>query len=83
MTRPPHPNLPALTPTQTRLLQQLETALTQALAQGNRQHLHQARQAVLRAAWRQAQPPALRTALRHLSWRMAGLRLGKGLEFQG
>lgn len=83
MTRPPHPSLPALTPTQTRLLQQLETALTQALAQGDRQHLHQVKQTVLHAAWQQPQPPALRTALRHLSWRMAGLRMGKGLEFQG
>lgn len=64
-----------LAPEEHHLLHQLEAALIKARAQGNRAAWRQARQAVVRAAWQQTHPPALRTALRRLSWRMVGWRL--------
>ncbi|EER58215.1 hypothetical protein AcdelDRAFT_4216, partial [Acidovorax delafieldii 2AN] len=46
-----------------------------ALADRDRAALHETKQEVLHAAYRQAHPAAARRALMELSWHMAGLLL--------
>lgn len=70
-----HTAAPSLSPAEAQWLAALQSALSKAMAAKDRRALHEARQAVLRAAWQEPQPPALRQALRRLSWFMMAWRL--------
>jgi len=67
-------------PAQGQQVERLRSALLQALEAGDRAALRAAKQQVLAAAFAPAHgggppAPALRLALRHLAWQMAGLLL--------
>ncbi len=71
---------PVLSLAEAQRVQHYQDRLEQALQARDRAALRRAKQDVLQAAYlRQQQPatPALRTALRRLSWWMAGMRLSR------
>lgn len=76
--QPPEGCGPALTFTEVQRVQRYQDRLSRAIAARDRQSLHRAKQQVLAAAYaprRRAVSPALRQALRQLSWHMAALLL--------
>lgn len=66
---------PALAEPDALRLQRLRAQIAAALAARDRAALHEAKQEVLWAAYRQGRPAAARRVLVELSWHMAGLLL--------
>ena len=64
-----------LTPAEAARMQRYHDRLLAALQDRDRDALHAAKQAVLRAAYGQPGTPAVRSALRMLAWQMAALLL--------
>ncbi|MCJ0765149.1 hypothetical protein [Variovorax terrae] len=73
----------ALTEAEARCVQRYYDRLLAALQARDLLALHDAQQVVLRAAYRSRARPALRRALKELTWRMAGYIAGKQLRWRG